>query len=272
MINTALLATSSSTTDQKTLRRKLRHKRSQLTPQQRRLAANRALQRLRPITSRLVGRLSSRPIKVGIYLDAFGELPTQPLVNWAYRYGFEVYLPVVKKLNAPLVFIKINHHNLQQLRLVRHRLGMRQPATGRAMQASELDVLFMPLVAFDKRGYRMGMGGGFYDRTLGKTKTKPLKIGYAYDFQQVERLAVNPWDVRLDMAVTPSKLHRFSRYLLPKSMFNQSAKEQESSEKNDTDELSEQLINQVMSITRLEQLLAQADAFGFVNSEKLDEF
>ncbi len=191
------------------LRRKLRRQRLQLTPQQRQLAANQALQRLMPITPRLVRRLQSRPIKVGVYLDAFGEIPTQPLVNWAYRFGFEVYLPVVKKNNQPLIFIKIQNRHLRQLRLVRHRLGMRQPAAGQVIQANQLDVLFMPLVAFDQQGYRMGMGGGFYDRTLAKTKRKPLKIGYAYDFQQVERLENNPWDIRLDMALTPSKIWYF---------------------------------------------------------------
>ena len=89
---------------------------------------------------------------------------------------------------------------------------MRQPATGAYINARELDVIVMPLVAVDAQGNRMGMGGGFYDRTLAKTKQKPLKIGWAYDFQQVTALDSKPWDVKLDAAVFPSQRLIFRRY------------------------------------------------------------
>ena len=84
------------------------------------------------------------------------------------------------------------------------------------LKASELNVLFMPLVAADKIGNRMGMGGGYYDRTLAKAKSKPLKIGWAYDFQLVDKLDSNPWDIKLDALITPSKLWLFRRYLVSK--------------------------------------------------------
>lgn len=247
-----------------TLRRQLRRQRLMLSKRQRTYLAYQSLRHLTPITRRFSHNVSRR-IKVGVYLDAFGELAIQPLIDWAFELGWEVYLPVVRKANQPLVFVRMNKKNRHQLRLVRHRFGMQQPYACHYLTACELDVVFLPLVAFDSFGYRMGMGGGFYDRSLARAK-RTLKIGYAYDFQQVEKLAVNPWDVRLDMALTPSKLHRFSRYLLPKSAFDEALTEYES------DELSELLISQIMSVERLEQLLAQANAFGFVNSESLDDF
>ncbi|MGD4317440.1 5-formyltetrahydrofolate cyclo-ligase, partial [Xanthomonas citri pv. citri] len=95
-----------------------------------------------------------------------------------------------------------------------HPLGMRHPEQGKMLKVAALDVLFMPLVAADKIGNRIGMGGGYYDRTLAKAKNKPLKIGWAYDFQLVDKLDSNPWDIKLDALITPSKLWIFRRYLM----------------------------------------------------------
>lgn len=114
-----------------------------------------------------------------------------------------------------LKFIKISQYTLKNNRLITHKLGMQQPAYGNMISAKQLDLLFMPLVALDKKGNRMGMGGGFYDKTLAKCKNKPVKIGWAYNFQLVERLDVNTWDIGLDMAILPSQKLRFRRYLNP---------------------------------------------------------
>jgi 5-formyltetrahydrofolate cyclo-ligase len=71
------------------------------------------------------------------------------------------------------------------------------------------------LVAFDSQGHRLGMGGGYYDRTFSflkdKIHHKPKLLGLAYDFQQVEQLPYEEWDIRLDYAVTESLLFNFTR-------------------------------------------------------------
>lgn len=205
MANPALHLPKASTTLRKTLRRK----RLQLSKRQRFLAAYQAQRQLSHLCCRA---LRQKNRKVGLFVDAFGEMPTQPLIDWAYRHGHHVYLPVVRGVNQPLVFVRFIPHRLLSARLARHRLGMRQPATGAYINARELDVIVMPLVAVDAQGNRMGMGGGFYDRTLAKTKQKPLKIGWAYDFQQVTALDSKPWDVKLDAAVLPSQRLIFRRY------------------------------------------------------------
>ena len=90
---------------------------------------------------------------------------------------------------------------------------MKQNHSRAPLWASELDVIICPLVAVDKHGNRMGMGGGFYDTTLGKSYRsgvkKPLKIGWCYDFQVVEQLARQPWDVPLDGLITPNGIRWF---------------------------------------------------------------
>ena len=153
---------------------------------------------------------------IGLYYDGFGELPTQPLLDWCERLGYFPYLPVVGSLghdDKQLRFVPIHHSKLLNIPTRIHRLGMKQNHHRRLLWARELDVIICPLVAVDLNGNRMGMGGGFYDTTLGKSyragASRPLKIGWCYDFQVVEQLARQPWDVPLDGLITPSGLRWF---------------------------------------------------------------
>lgn len=188
---------------QKRLRKQLRKQRLAFTKHERNYHALQAYRQLSKLKKYKQGT------KVGLFLDAFGEMPTQPIANWAKKRGFELYLPVVTHADKVLKFIKISQFTLKNNHLITHKLGMQQPAYGNMITAKQLDLLFMPLVALDKKGNRMGMGGGFYDKTLAKCKNKPVKIGWTYDFQLVERLDVNTWDIGLDMAILPSGLLRF---------------------------------------------------------------
>lgn len=158
--------------------------------------------------------------KVAIYYDDFGELPTQVLLDWCHRLGYSCYLPVVGSLgqhNKKLMFTPIYQHKLQHIATYTHRLGMQQPQTRNLIHASQLDVIFCPLVAVDVQGNRMGMGGGYYDTTLAHSHKyshklslkKPLKIGWCYEFQVVEQLMCQPWDVPLDALITPNGIRWF---------------------------------------------------------------
>lgn len=241
--------------NQKTLRKTLRKQRLSLTPQQRKRASYQAFRQLEKLPF-YPKKTNGKKAKIGIYLDAFGELPVQPIIDWAKRHHFDIYLPVVIKPNTALKFIKMPSYHAKNWRLIKHSLGMRQPANLRqAVSVNQLDILFMPLVAVDKFGYRMGMGGGFYDRTLAKSKTKPIKIGWAYDFQFVEKLEVNAWDVKLDFAIFPSGLQKFKRHL---SDFAQTTEH---------DKISDNVVSQVIDPARLAELLHQANAFNQVYSE-----
>ncbi len=159
--------------------------------------------------------------RIGLYYDGFGELPTQPLLDWCQRLGYLPYLPVVGSLGRTsdgtndkrLRFVPIYHSKLINVPTRIHSLGMKQNHSRALLWASELDVIICPLVAVDLNGNRMGMGGGFYDTTLGKSyrsgAKKPLKIGWCYDFQVVEQLERQPWDVPLDGLITPSGIRWF---------------------------------------------------------------
>ncbi len=188
-------------------------KRSHFTKQRRALSA-RQKKALARQASRHLYKLQARlprNAKVAIYFDDFGELPTQTIVDWCIRLGYQVYLPIV--FYDRLRFARINRHHLQNLSSYRHSLGMRQINSSHVLSVERLDVIFCPLVAIDKQGIRMGMGGGYYDRTLAKSNKlqlpKPLKIAWCYDFQCVERLNAQAWDVAMNAQITPTGLRWF---------------------------------------------------------------
>ena len=73
------------------------------------------------------------------------------------------------------------------------------------INGESLDLVIMPLLGFDNKGNRLGMGGGYYDRCFSFKKSspkKPVLLGFAYDFQQIDAICTEPWDIRLDMITT----------------------------------------------------------------------
>ncbi len=197
--------------------------RRHFTRQRRRLLDNERKQYARMASLHLVKLQQRLPpnARIGLYYDGFGELPTQPILDWCQRLGYLPYLPVVGSFGRTsngfkdkrLRFVPIYHAKLLNVPTRIHSLGMKQNHYRRLLWARELDVIICPLVAVDKNGNRMGMGGGFYDTTLAKSyqsgAKKPFKIGWCYDFQVVEQLERQSWDVPLDAIITPSGLRWF---------------------------------------------------------------
>ncbi|MFB3087409.1 MAG: 5-formyltetrahydrofolate cyclo-ligase, partial [Acidiferrobacterales bacterium] len=102
--------------------------------------------------------------------------------------------------------------------LVANHFGILEPAAGRRdlVRAQKLDLILLPLVGFDPRGNRLGVGAGFYDRTLAilrhrKHWRKPHLIGLAHDLQRIDQLDSDPWDIALQAIVTDEQV-----YAMPK--------------------------------------------------------
>lgn len=137
-----------------------------------------------------------------------GEVDVMPIFQKVARYRKETCLPKVMSKEAPLAFLR---WQLKQP-LEKDALGIEQPLA----DAEEItpQIILIPLLAFDEAGYRLGYGGGFYDRTLMKLRMEtlenpPLAIGVAYDFQEVESLPVESHDVRLDGILTETGVSMF---------------------------------------------------------------
>ncbi len=117
-------------------------------------------------------------------------------------------LPVLKPKGLPVGLYF--QHCLPDTPMCVNRFGIPEPCFDPRMRIGPrfLGVVFMPLLGFDRQGNRLGMGGGFYDRSLAfkhrANGTRPLLVGVAFDCQRVEALAVNTWDVAMDAVVTES--------------------------------------------------------------------
>ncbi|UHD14440.1 5-formyltetrahydrofolate cyclo-ligase [Thiocapsa bogorovii] len=160
-----------------------------------------------------------RARRIAAYWPADGELDPGPLLNDAREGGKAVYLPVLSG--------SIGHRSSIKLRFVRwiigetmrsNRFGIPEPTRrGRHIRpARHLDLILVPLVGFDSACNRIGMGGGYYDRTLAYLKPprswrRPRLIGLAHECQRIERIEPHPWDVPLDAVVTERRIYFKSR-------------------------------------------------------------
>ncbi len=176
--------------------------------------------------------------RVAIYLSNDDELSTHLLIDYLWQIHCEVYLPVLHPFSrGHLLFLRYTHNTP----MCKNKYGIDEPVldvTGISL-VSDLDIIFTPLVAFDDTGNRLGMGGGFYDRTLAflstlsaaaltKTATPsekindkdvakqltttdnhPKVIGLAYDIQKAHNLPKQSWDVPLPFILTPTHYYTF---------------------------------------------------------------
>ncbi len=185
--------------DPRTLRKLIRARRRALRPAQQRAAARR-------LGRTVVASQSFRAARrIALYITADGEIDPAPICRAAWRRGKQVFLPVLHPLRHNcLIFVRYRESD----RLLPNRFGIPEPTLLRHSIAPwQLDLVLMPLVAFDAAGNRLGMGGGFYDRSFAVTKAlrwprRPRLCGLAYRLQRVAALPVNSWDVPLARVFT----------------------------------------------------------------------
>jgi 5-formyltetrahydrofolate cyclo-ligase len=141
--------------------------------------------------------------RIALYLANDGEINTLPLSDLCRGAGKQLFLPVIGEQDT-LTFAAWDDDG----ELVANRFGILEPApTSARCAASELDIIILPLVAWDRRGGRLGMGGGFYDRALAGVEGAAL-VGLAHALQEVPRVPRDNWDIPLDFVVTETALHR----------------------------------------------------------------
>jgi 5-formyltetrahydrofolate cyclo-ligase len=197
------------TTDIHQLRQRLRARRRGLSVAEQRRAA-----------LVVASRLMEWPVVAGApriagYWACEGELDPAPLLEQVWAMGKPVYLPVLADTPPrSLQFAPFRPGAPMR----RNRFDIPEPEASPAewLHPSELDLVLAPLVAFDPAGTRLGMGGGFYDRSFAFLRDpdycghRPRLLGLGYDFQQVAELIRQPWDIPLDAAATESALYVFS--------------------------------------------------------------
>jgi 5-formyltetrahydrofolate cyclo-ligase len=192
--------TPSNSTDRdsrRALRAELRSRRRNLAPLYRAHAA-------RLVAHHLDKAFHLRPgLRIAAYASMPEELDTAPLIELARRRGCRIFLPRISRRTGRIRFVE----SLAGGRERRNHLGISEPHGTTHAGTRWLDLVIAPLVGFDARGMRLGMGGGYYDRTFAFRKIhsswrRPRLIGVAYALQQLPSIASAAHDVRLDAVVT----------------------------------------------------------------------
>ncbi len=153
-----------------------------------------------------------RARRVACYLSNDGEMDLGPAMTLLRSSGAKLLLPALR--GADLWFLPYDG----ETRLAPNRFGILEPdaAPYTRCRARDLDLVLMPLVAFDTTGNRLGMGGGFYDRAFSylrsrETWKKPLLLGIAYEFQRLDALTPRRWDIPLQGVATEICVHHFGQ-------------------------------------------------------------
>lgn len=196
-------------TSQSDIRKVIRAQRAKLSEQEQSNCAYAIYLRLRDLG------LFNRHQRFACYLASRGEIDTQPIIEQIWSQKKNCLLPILHwgKPNH-LQFLPFTPDTL----LIKNRYDIFEPVYDAAQVQAlwSIDIIFTPLVAFDTQGHRIGMGGGYYDRTLHFLRQrsawrKPKLIGLAYDFQKVDHIEAQPWDIPLDCIVTEQTTYKVNR-------------------------------------------------------------
>jgi 5-formyltetrahydrofolate cyclo-ligase len=201
-------ALSSSSFDRESVRREMRARRRALSANDRQAAQKRFV-----AIAQRSGLLKPEQ-KVGLYLAYGAEADPSTLLNRARQLRCTVFLPIISDYRSSRMrFVPFDARD----KLICNRFGIPEPTARRFDSADvrHLDVIFVPLVAVDENGNRIGSGAGFYDRALkhlrrGRRWRRPKLIGLAFECQRVKHIPAERWDVPLDALLTEKNFYRFT--------------------------------------------------------------
>ena len=186
--------------DRTSIRQYMRQQRNQLSPQQQ-------LQAARDLSKNVLRQpWFQRAQNLALYLANDGEMDPIVVMEKARYRGKNILLPCLNPSKSGYLCFAPDDGPQ-----IKNKFGILEPDPKRntLLPVKQLDVVFMPLVAFDEQSGRLGMGGGFYDRTFEFLKqsglNKPKLIGLAHEFQKVAALPIETWDVPLDGIITNKK-------------------------------------------------------------------
>jgi len=187
------------------LRNQLRQTRRQLSVKQQDLHARQLSKNLNLI------RHFKQVHHIGFYLAEDGEISAEFAIKKAWQQNKKVYLPVLSPYANELFFAPYTPDS----RMKNNRFGISEPAVpiNKCLRAHQLQLICMPLVGFDAQCNRLGMGGGFYDRSLHfrqhqKQWRNPKLIGLAHECQKLDEIPTEHWDIPVDAILTEKTSYR----------------------------------------------------------------
>lgn len=135
------------------------------------------------------------------------EVDTRQIIAESLRRGKRLIVPVVDKENKVMILSELKSSE----ELAKSDLGILEPKKEflRPVKPKAVDLCIAPGAVFDKRGYRIGYGGGFYDKMIPQFRSDVKTVGISYDFQFVEKLPNEEFDQKIDMLVTEKEIYKF---------------------------------------------------------------
>jgi 5-formyltetrahydrofolate cyclo-ligase len=156
------------------------------------------------IEARVRSQLDERPsVVLGVYWPIRAEFDPRPLIGWAMSRGTVVALPAVVDKKGPLEYRAWRPGE----KLVD---GVWDIPVPERREIVIPHIVLAPLVGFDLQCYRLGNGGGYFDRTLAALAPRPLAIGVGYELSQIETIYPQPFDIPMDIIVTEAEIRRRS--------------------------------------------------------------
>ncbi len=180
----------------KAIRREARKARQSLTDQERHDASTR-------IAATVVhSHFFRRSRRIACYIPMPEEVDTWPIIERAWRMKKRIFAPVL----APDRLLRFREVR-EDTTLVTTGFGLQEPVEGDEVTARQLDLVITPLVAFDSDANRIGMAGGYYDRTFSFLRERtsllhPKLVGVAFACQEAEKIPLNPWDIGMYRVIT----------------------------------------------------------------------
>ena len=200
-----MLSAPTNTQSKTDIRQHMRKQRSKLSKGEQKLAALALKKQL------LRHPVFIRSQRIAFYLANDNEIDPMPLLQAAWAMGKQCYLPVLHPFKSGhLLFSRYRKHD----KLIKNRYGIAEPRirSQDQLKSSALDLVLTPLVAFDNQGNRLGMGGGYYDRTFyernNRNRFKPILIGLSHECQKVDLLAVDSWDIPVTAIMTDRQIYQ----------------------------------------------------------------
>ena len=138
---------------------------------------------------------------IACYVSIKNEVDTKTVIQKAIDSGKQVGVPVTRE-DGDMDFQAIE--GLNDLRSVHYGLREPVPDLQKVLLPHTIDLILIPGIAFDRRGHRIGSGGGYYDRFLARTEA--VRIGLSYAFQIVDRVPAEPHDVKMDLIITENEV------------------------------------------------------------------
>jgi 5-formyltetrahydrofolate cyclo-ligase len=139
--------------------------------------------------------------------EKLGEVDTSAIIRFLQfkNPGLKILIPKIDITSGSMQHLLFD----DEVQLAENAFGIAEPTAGEIVEQGEIDLVLVPLLAFDQHGYRVGYGKGYYDKFLSQCREDVIKIGLSF-FEPVDEIdGINQFDISLNYCLTPQQVYEF---------------------------------------------------------------